>query len=390
MRVAIVGSYPLDSSRIEGGVQSAFAYLVNGLRQIDDLDLHILTFGGRSLRQPDRLEQEGVTIHLLPPFPRFELAKNFRTYQAAFNRELVQIRPDVVHAQDATDHAYVALRSGYPAVITVHGVRREDGKYVGSWRVRLRNAIYSLLIERSIMRNTRHLIAISRYVTAYYSKLVRPDVQVYHVPNAIDATFFELANKANGAEAAASSTILFAGRVIPRKRALDLVQAFARIASQAPSAQLRIAGEYSSEKEYAGTICQVIQNAGLAGRVHLLGPLSEAEVLAEFAACDVLALPSAQETTPMVIAQAMAAAKPVVATPVGGVAEMVSDGETGCLVNVGDIDGLANALLCLLQDRSLRARLGRAAYQFAAENYRADAVARRTFDVYQKIAGVKR
>lgn len=390
MRVAIVGSYPLDNSRIEGGVQSAFVYLVNGLRQIDELNLHILTFGGRSLQQPERLLQEGLTIHLLPPFPRFELAKNFRTYQAVLNRELAQIRPDVVHAQDATDHAYVALRSGYPAVVTVHGVRREDGKYVGSWRVRLRNAIYSLLIERSIMRNTRHLIAISRYVTTYYAKLLRPDVQVYHVPNAIDAAFFELTKNATGTEAGASPTILFAGRVIPRKRPLDLVQAFARIAPQVPSAQLRIAGEYNSEKEYAGAIRQVIQNAGLAGRVHLLGPLPEAEVLAEFAACDVLVLPSAQETTPMVIAQAMAAAKPVVATPVGGVAEMVSDGETGCLVNVGDIDGLANALLCLLQDRLLRARLGQAAYQFAAENYRADAVARRTYDVYQKIAGVRR
>jgi glycosyltransferase involved in cell wall biosynthesis len=385
-----VGSFPLDSSRIEGGVQSAFAYLVNGLRQIDGLNLHLLTFGAYSLQQPERLEQQGVTVHLLPRFPRFEMAKNFRTYQAVLNRELAQIRPDVVHAQDATDHAYVALRSGYPAVVTVHGVRREDGKYVGSWRVRLRNALYSLLIERSIMRNTRHLIAISRYVTAYYAKLLRPDVQVYHVPNAIDATFFKLAKNANGAETAASPTILFAGRVIPRKRALDLVQAFARIAPQVPSAQLRIAGEYSSEKEYAGAIRQAIQNAGLAGRVHLLGPLPEADVLAEFAACDVLALPSAQETTPMVIAQAMAAGKPVVATSVGGVTEMVKDGETGCLVNVGDIDGLANALLCLLQDRSLRAKLGRAASQFAAENYRADAVAGRTYEVYQKIAGVRR
>src|SRR5687767_14444017 len=106
MRVAIVGSFPLDSNRIEGGVQSAFAYLVNGLRQIDDLEIHILTFGGRSLKGADQLEQDGVTIHLLPLFPRFEMAKNFRTYQTVLNEKLAQIRPSVVHAQDATDHAY--------------------------------------------------------------------------------------------------------------------------------------------------------------------------------------------------------------------------------------------------------------------------------------------
>lgn len=387
MRVAIVGSFPLDSNRIEGGVQSAFAYLVNGLRQIDDLEIHILTFGGRSLKGADQLEQDGVTIHLLPLFPRFEMAKNFRTYQTVLNEKLAQIRPSVVHAQDATDHAYVALRSGYPTVVTVHGVRREDGKYVGSWRVRLRNYVYSLLIERSIMRKTHHLIAISRYVTAYYTKLLRPNVQVYYVPNAIDASFFDLAKSANGSD---SQTILFAGRVIPRKRVLDLVQAFAKIAQQAPGAQLRIAGEYSSEREYAEAIRNFNQTANLEGRVHLLGPLAEADVLHEFATCDLLALPSAQETTPMVIAQAMAAGKPVVATSVGGVAEMVCDGETGFLVQVGDIDGLAGALRRLLENPSLRMAVGQASYKFANENYRASAVARRTYDVYQKIAGVGR
>lgn len=387
MRVAIVGSFPLDSNRIEGGVQSAFAYLVNGLRQIDDLEIHILTFGGRDLKGVDRLEQDGVTIHLLPSFPRFEMAKNFRTYQTVLNEKLAQIRPSVVHAQDATDHAYVALRSGYPTVVTVHGVRREDGKYVGSWRVRLRNYVYSLLIERSIMRKTRHLIAISRYVTTYYTKLLRPNVQVYYVPNAIDASFFDLAKSANGSD---SQTILYAGRVIPRKRVLDLVQAFAKIAQQAPGAQLRIAGEYNSEREYAEAIRNFNQTANLEDRVHLLGPLAETDILHEFAACDLLALPSAQETTPMVIAQAMAAGKPVVATPVGGVAEMVCDGETGFLVQVGDIDGLAAALRRLLENPSLRMAVGQASYKFANENYRASAVARRTYDVYQKIAGAGR
>ncbi len=88
----------------------------------------------------------------------------------------------------------------------------------------------------------------------------------------------------------------------------------------------------------------------------------------------------------MVIAQAMAASKPVVATPVGGVAEMVSDGETGFLVDVGDVNALANALLRLLRDPSLRARIGQSGHEFAVENYRADTVARRTYDVYQKVA----
>ncbi len=103
-----------------------------------------------------------------------------------------------------------------------------------------------------------------------------------------------------------------------------------------------------------------------------------------------MALPSAQENVPMVIAQAMAAGKPVVATRVGGVAEMVGqEGERGLLVDVGDIDGLAAAITHLLQSPAQCALLGQAGRSFALENYHLDRVAQRTFDVYQYIAATE-
>ncbi len=87
----------------------------------------------------------------------------------------------------------------------------------------------------------------------------------------------------------------------------------------------------------------------------------------------------------MVIAQAMAAGKPVIATPVGGVGEMVQDQETGFLVPVGDVERLADGLLCLLHDSALRERMSKAARAFAVENYLAANVASRTFKVYEQI-----
>ncbi|MCQ3944849.1 MAG: hypothetical protein DPW11_03680 [bacterium] len=380
MRVAIIGDYPTDVTQIHGGVQAAFTYLVNGLSQIDDLQIHILTLRGHTHAQHDPIKQNGVTVHRLPAFPRFELLRNYRVYQSRLDAKLAQIQPDILHAQDATIHAYVALRSNYPTIITVHGIRREDIKYGASFFIRIRNWLHNLLIERYNLKHTRYLIAISRYVTSYYASLLRPDVQVSHIPNAIDQCFFQLNDTANG------HTILYAGRIIPRKRTLDLVQAFAQIAGQNPLAQLRLAGEYSSEPTYAEAVQTFIREANLEDRVHLLGPLPEEAVRREFAGCDVLALPSAQETTPMVIAQAMAAGKPVVATPVGGVTEMVETGETGFLVEVGKIDALAEALQRLLQNPSLRKGMGEAGRKFAVENYRAEVVARRTYEVYQKIA----
>ncbi len=379
MRVVLVGDYPLNSSEIWGGEQAAFSYLVKALCQIDDLDVHILKLANSAAAERRQKKQDGATLHLLPPLPRFELARRFKTYQSYANAALAEIQPDLVHAQGAIHHAYVALGSGYPTVITVHGVQREDSKYQSSFYLRTRKWLVSLLIERYCLRHTRHLIAISHYVTTYFASQLKPDVQVYYVPNAIDGSFFNLDDASNG------RTILFAGRIIQRKRVLDLVRAFARVIEQLPSAQLRLAGEYSSETAYSDSIRDLIRSANLEECVHLLGPLPEDAVLREFASCDALALPSAQETTPMVIAQAMAAGKPVVATPVGGVPEMVKDTETGFLIEVGDADGLVDAMLRLLNDPPLRAQLGKAGRQFAVENYRADNVAKRTYDVYRKI-----
>jgi glycosyltransferase involved in cell wall biosynthesis len=378
MKIVMVGDYPLDSTRIWGGVQSASAYLARELGRIDGVDLHLVTLGGANQVGERQAEGDRATLHVLPYFPRFELARNFRTYQARLNSVLAEIQPDVLHAQGATDHAYVALRSGYPTVITVHGVQSEESKHQGAFLNRARKRVYGLLIERYIMRRTRHLIAIGRYVSNTFARMLRSDAQVHHIPNAIDSSYFNLAHD----HAFAGETILFAGRVIQRKRPLDLVRAFAQLARQIPTAQVRVAGEYSSDQAYADALRGVIREAGLGDRVQLLGKLTEDAILREFANCDVLALPSAQETTPMVIAQAMAAGKPIVATPVGGVPEMVSDGETGYLVGVGDVPGLAAALSKLLQDSALRARMGEAGRAYAAANYRAESVARRTYEVY--------
>jgi glycosyltransferase involved in cell wall biosynthesis len=89
----------------------------------------------------------------------------------------------------------------------------------------------------------------------------------------------------------------------------------------------------------------------------------------------------------MVIAQAMAAGKPVVATRVGGVPEMVSDGETGILYKVGDVLELADALVRLFQDESVRFEMGCEGKEKAEANYRASIVAHRTYQAYQDVAG---
>jgi glycosyltransferase involved in cell wall biosynthesis len=379
--VAMLGSYPMDTTRIWGGVQAAYSYLVKGLFQEENLEIHILTIKSSQYAGPEQVHHGNTTLHLLCPYPRFERLRNYHTYQAIINQELMQIRPDLIHAQDAGAEALVAIRSSFPVVITVHGIRWEDGKYYHSINKLVRNYFDSRFTERYVIRHARHLIAISQYVTDYFNALIRPDIDLYYIPNAIDERFFNLPEYPD------KQVILFAGRVIPRKRVMELVRAFDKVHHQFPSAHLHIAGETSTEPAYVESIRRWVHQSHLHEHVHFLGQLTEESILTEFAGCSLLALPSAQETAPMVIAQAMACEKPVVATRVGGVAEMVGeDCSRGFLVNVGDIDGLAAALIHFLQNPDLRVRMGLNAGLFARDKYHPDRVARHTTEVYRRIA----
>jgi glycosyltransferase involved in cell wall biosynthesis len=380
IRVAMLGPYPMDNSRISGGVQAAYAYLLSGLCENDQLDIHIITFRPGAYDGPDEFEQNNLTVHLLPLYPRLERLRNYQTYQSTINKMLFKIQPDLIHAQEAGSNALVALRSGFPTVITVHGIQWAGGKYYSSIIKRLHHYFDSQVTEQYVIRHTRHMIAISHYITSYFKDIMRVDANVSYVPNAIDKRFFGLVKNPH------EKVILFAGRVLPLKRVMDLVQSFACVLQQVPSARLRIAGELNTEPDYVRSIRQWVQQSHIGDYVDFLGHLSEGEILREFAGCSLLALPSAQETAPMVIAQAMATRTPVVATRVGGIGEMVGeDSSRGFLVNVGDVDGLSKAMIRLLQDPDLQTRMGQSAWEFAKENHYPESVARRIYDVYRGI-----
>ncbi len=381
LKVVLMGAYPMDATHINGGVQAAFAYLVKGLARKDDLDIHILTPSPTTSTSTDIIKQSNLTIHFLNHYPRFERLRNYKNYQSIVNKKIAEIKPDLIHAQDAGADALVSLRTDIPTVITIHGIRWEDGKHYSSWIKRIRMYYDSLITEGYVVQNAQHLIAISPYVTRYFTGKLKSDIQIYYVPNAIDERYFNQEKNAD------EKIILFAGRVLPRKRVFELVQAFAKVIQQVPSAHLHIAGEIQSEPIYVEKIKKWIRTNNLDQQIIFTGSLSEEEIIHEFALCSLLVLPSAQETAPMVIAQAMAAGKPIVATRVGGVEEMVgADFDRGFLVEVDNIEGLSMAMIQLLLEPGLKEKMGKNGRTFAQENYHLDQIAHKTRDIYHQIA----
>jgi glycosyltransferase involved in cell wall biosynthesis len=170
------------------------------------------------------------------------------------------------------------------------------------------------------------------------------------------------------------------GRLCDVKGQRELIAALAQL----PEARVVLVG---ADLEQGGAFQTALEDEaerlGVRDRIVFAGPRADvARVVAEL---DVLALPSWTEGLPLVVLEAMAQRRPVVATPVGGTPEVVVDGETGLLVPPRDPDALAAALRRLLGDADLRRRMGEAAYERARTRFSAGAMTRRVLAIYDEV-----
>lgn len=174
--------------------------------------------------------------------------------------------------------------------------------------------------------------------------------------------------------------ILFVGRLAKRKGVKEFIEkSFLRIVSKVPNACFVIVGDNPSESlthrdDALGEIRAVISKMNLQAHVRLHGSISDDELVKLYQACDVVVLPALAETDDVegfgiVLLEAAAAGKPAIATRVGGIPDAVEDEKTGVLVNAGDYEGLAQAVLHLLNESLARSKMGGAARQRAKKEF---------------------
>jgi len=130
-----------------------------------------------------------------------------------------------------------------------------------------------------------------------------------------------------------------------------------------------------------------LEAANLSGNFKFLGNVKEDMLAAAYNCADLLVLPSIQEGQGIVLLEAEASAKPVVAFDVGGVNEALRNGETGLLVKRGNTDELADAVMRLLSDKNLRQKMGVNGRKFVLENYTWDICAEKMLSVYRELLG---
>jgi len=163
-------------------------------------------------------------------------------------------------------------------------------------------------------------------------------------------------------------TIGVLGRLDPQKGQETLLRAIPAIMKQHPEVYIVIAGdETAGESGYKKYLEDLSQTLGIEKAVQFL-PFVD-NVSRFMAALDIFLLPSYSETFGLVLVEAMAMEKPIVATNAGGVPEIIADGITGILIEPRNTESLAYAILRILNDNTLGASLGRAARETALQRY---------------------
>lgn len=172
--------------------------------------------------------------------------------------------------------------------------------------------------------------------------------------------------------------LLMAARIVPAKGHDTALKALAKLAHRPWT--LLVAGDHRVD---LGPQMQALASGlGLAERVHFLGQREDVPAL--LAAADVLLAPSRREALSLTLLEASACARPIVASRVGGIGEVVEHGASGLLVPPDDPAALAGAIDTLLGDAALAARLGARARQRFEADFTEDAMFDRTIDVYRE------
>ncbi|MGD0477843.1 MAG: glycosyltransferase family 4 protein [Nitrososphaerales archaeon] len=150
-----------------------------------------------------------------------------------------------------------------------------------------------------------------------------------------------------------TTVILYVGRLIPRKGVSYLLQAFRDLRSELGSINLVICGEGETRSKLE----ELARSLGVENEVIFSGFVSDADLPFYYAACDICVVPSISEPMGIVLLEAMSMMKPVVATNVGGIPEIVQDSFNGLLVPPRDSDAISHAIKRLLTDKDLSNRL---------------------------------
>jgi glycosyltransferase involved in cell wall biosynthesis len=363
---------------VGGGIPNVQRQILKWMDR-ERFELHVCSV--RPLLEGDSIEElgQGITFHALDVQTRSgPRARAQITLGLA--RVLRAVRPDVWHAY--AGYAWLAI---IPDIVTrspaarILDIQSDPADGLLSRR--------NVLSQRFMVRRMGYYpVAHSRTTQAHVAEAFQvPADSIVLFPNGIDTASFATPKtprhewrRLNGISPEAP-VVLNAARLVPGKNVALYVEVARRVVERVQDAVFLVAGEGPLKSALQRTV----EDWGLQDNIRLIGFV---EHLADaYHASDIFMSTSDAESFPLTILEAMAAARPVVATAAGGIVEQVADGTTGRLCPVGDAAALAAAVLEIVENRDLRMRMGKAAQERAKRLFDTREMVRQYENLYVRI-----
>lgn len=423
MRIAFV-SQPFDNiiPPVEVGSIGIWTYQV--MRALADREIEFVVYAKRFADQPlvehyDGVEYRRVEVPSLldesaarpfklaekllrypyPKRPFFSRTANNLAYIWKIARDLRDQDIDIVHIHNFTQFVPV-IRSLNPLVKIVLHMQCE-------WLSQLDQKMIEPRIRQAdcVLGCSGHVIdLVSQRFPEYADRC-----QVVY--NGVDPKYFSSSVETPANHSAGPKRLLFVGRVSPEKGIHVLIAAFNQVLEEYPDVQLDIVGPPAAapyeyivmisddplvrdlsrfyhghlmKENYLQDLMALIPEKNKS-KINFVGGVDHSKVVAYFQQADILTNPSLSEAFGMSLVEAMGNRKPVIASRVGGMKEIVVEGKTGLFAEPNDATSLAQAILKLLRDDDLRKEMGEAGYQRVIERFAWDRVANTLWDSYLTI-----
>ncbi|HJQ08689.1 MAG TPA: glycosyltransferase family 4 protein [Candidatus Saccharimonadales bacterium] len=326
----------------------------------------------------DEIEQmDGLTVYRLAYSVRLSNTPFGFGWLRKIRRILREEKPTLVnvHTPVAGLGDIASLACGKtPLVVTYHAGSMKKGKLLADVAVRL----YERIGMHAMLRKARRIVCSSDFVREQFLG-DRYAYKSVTAETAVSEEWFATPQPA-------TRTVLFAAGLgsAERHKGLDvLLDAMATVRKELPDARLKVVGDGDMKDEYQARAAAL----GLSEAVAFTGRLQSDELRQAYRSAAVFALPTANDSLPGVILEAMASGLPVVATPVGSIPSVVVDGQTGYLMRPRDSKDLAKKLIHILSDGKTARRLGRTGRKFVRTHYSWDERAERIQHIFVRAAG---
>jgi glycosyltransferase involved in cell wall biosynthesis len=354
------------------GMYGAEVMLLNLTRSLaaNNCEIVVGVFQNRQNRKPELAEQlksEGIPVELIPCDGQVDLTAIRRISHLTIARRINLVHS---HGYKADVYSFLASRfSSTPIVATAHNW---TGKSEGP-------SIYNKL-DRLVLRWFCRVAAVSDGVAR---KLLDSGVRshkIVRIPNGVDLAGFEASTPMDREVRSGSVAVVgVVGRLVKEKGCDSFLRAAADVLPHFPGTKFLFIGDGPERN----SLELLARDLSIQEKVIFLGHSSDMPRI--YASLDFCVLPSLLEGMPMTILEAMAAGKPIIATRVGEIPNMLDTDVNGLLVAPGSVAELSAAMIRLLGDPSLRSRLGENGRRKAFESFSAEVMARAYIALYDEI-----